>query len=102
MRDSEKEAVEEKRNRRIGEFLSSLDQGGGVGTLEEGVLTGLTVRLPTELEPSALLVVKAMGAGGAVVAFVGAYRLSEAILAWRARSGADKMKWREDVPWKER
>lgn len=102
MRDREAEEVEGRRHRRVGEFLEALIEGQGVGGLEGLVVTGFRVRLPTEEEPSCLLVVRAAAAGGDQIAFVGAYGICDAILAWRARSAACHMKWRDDVPWAER
>lgn len=102
MRDANKEAALERRHRRVGEFLESLGQIGGLGGLQEGALVDFRVRLPTEEEPAALLIVRAAGAEGRVIAFVGAYGVIDVLLAWRARSEVGRMKWREDVPWSER
>lgn len=102
MRDADREKAEARESVRIGEFVKAIDEGAWVSGLEEGVLTGFSVRLPTEIEPSTLLVLKADAEGVGFVAFVGAYSLGDALLAWRARAAAGKMKWRENVPWGER
>lgn len=99
MRDQEKEEAEAKRDRRVGEFLSSLAESGGTGSLEAGVLVSWRVRMPTEEDPGALLVVRADVETGPLVAFVGGYRVADVILAWRKRSLAGRMRWREDKPW---
>lgn len=102
MRDVEAEAAAEKVQANVGRYIKQLEQGGGLGGLEGGVLTGFTVRMPTEADPGVLVVVKASGAEGPVVAFVGAYTLERALLAWKARNQAGRMKWREDVPYEQR
>lgn len=102
MRDVDAEAAQEKREGRIGRFIQQLSEGGGLGGLEEGELRGLTIRFPTEEDPTALVVIRAAGAAGRRVAFIGAYRLGDALLAWRKRSQVGRMKWREDVPWEQR
>ncbi len=99
LRDQELEEREARRDRRVGEFLSSLAQGAGTGGLEGGVLVSWRVRMPTEEDPGALLVVRADVASGPFVAFVGGYRAADVVLAWRKRSLAGRMKWREDEPW---
>ena len=102
MRDSEAEEVQGRRHRRIGEFIDALGQGPGRGELLEGRLVTFRIRFSTEADPSTLLVVRCEAKDGPRIAFVGAYRAADAILAWRARSGAQGMKWREDVPWEQR
>lgn len=102
MRDVEQEAAVEKRDRRVGEFLAALGEGVGVGELPGGRIDGFRVRLPTEEDPGTLIIVRASSGSTKVVAFVGAYDLSSATLAWRARSRVGRMKWREDRPWKDR
>lgn len=102
VRDVEAEARRAKRHARIGEFVCALSQGAGTRGLAEGVLVSVKARFPTEEEPSTLLVVRARSEEGAVIAFVGAYSLGDALLAWRARVSAGSMKWREDVPWEQR
>lgn len=99
MRDIEAEAAEEKRAVSVGTFILQLTQGGGLGGLAGGVLKGFSVRMPTEEDPAVLLIVKAGSDKGPRVAFVGAYRLGDALLAWRARDRKGRMKWREDKPW---
>lgn len=96
------EERENRRCRRAGELLASIDDGVEVIGLDRGVLTGFRVRLPTEEEPSVLLLVRASDERGKHIAFVGAYGVVDALLAWRARRTGDGLKWREDVPWKER
>lgn len=102
MRNIEEEAQEERRAVSLGTFIGRLGTGGGVEGLAEGVLTGFTVRMPTEEEPSALLVVKARTEAGKWVAFVGAYSLVDCMMAWRARERGAGLRWREDKPWGER
>lgn len=99
MRNVEAEEREAKRHRRIGEFIDSLGEGQGLGSLEGGILRGWKVRLPTEEDPGALLIVQAENEVGAFVAFVGGYRVGDVILAWRKRGQSGRMKWREDRPW---
>ena len=99
MRDIEREEAEAKLHRRAGEFLAALGTGRGLGGLAEGQLRGFSVRLPTEEEPGALLVVRAEAEGDLWVAFIGAYRVVDAVIAWRKRDKDNKMKWREDQPW---
>lgn len=102
MRDADVEAGTLRANARIGEFMASLSEGRGVQGLPDGVLTGFRLRLPTEQEPSVLLVIRAESAEGRHIAFVGAFSVFDALLAWRSRCQGAAMKWREDVPWDER
>lgn len=102
MRDAKREETENARARRVGEVLGAVGTGQAAKGLEEGVVTGFRVRLPTEGEPSVLLIVRASAGSGKFIAFIGAYTVTDAILAWRARCLAGGMKWREDVPWDER
>lgn len=102
MRDAKKEAALQLRHERIGEFLEAVQEGRGAEGCEGGRVTGIRIRLPTEEDPSALVVVKVATETGSMIGFVGAYRVADAILAWRARCLAGTMKWREDVPWSER
>lgn len=102
MRDVNKEAKQGVRDRRIGEFVNSWGEESCVRGLEGGTLVDVRVRLPTEEDPSTLLVIRASGKQGKVVAFVGAFSVGDAVLAWRARCVAHTMKWRPDVPWKDR
>ena len=100
MRNAESEAVLGKRHARIGEFLDALGQGVGVRDLQEGRLISVRIRLPTEEEPSTLLVIRATAQRGGCVAFVGGFSVGDVVLAWRARMAGSGMKWREDKPWK--
>jgi hypothetical protein len=102
MRDAEREADEARRSRRIGEFIESLEGSKGSASIEGDRLVGFQMRMPTEEEPSALLIVRVASEKGRRIAFVGAFSAADAMLAWRARVKAGKMKWREDVPWAER
>lgn len=102
MRDVEREAAAERRSRRIGEFIESLSGDQDLRGLTKGRLVGFQVRMPAEEEPSALLIVRALAEEGRRIAFVGAFSVGDAILAWRAREGGKGMKWREDIPWAER
>lgn len=83
-------------------MIAAIGGGLGLGGLADGVLTGLSVRMPTEMEPGLLLVVRATTPNGKRIAFIGAYNLGDALLAWGKRSRAGRMKWREDLPWQER
>lgn len=102
MRDVKRETLEERRRERIGHVVESLAHGHGLGKLTDGHLTGFTVRMPTEEEPGALLVVRATDNDGKHIAFVGGYRVDDLFLAWEKRSQAGRMKWREDKPWQDR
>lgn len=102
MRDIEAEDAAARRHRRIGEFMDSLARGQGKGRLEGGDLISFRIRFSTEDEPSTLLIVRCVAAEGPRIAFVGAYQVGDALLAWRARSVSKTMRWREDVPWGER
>lgn len=102
MRNVDAEASDEKRYVRIGEFVDRLGGRAGVESLEGGVLKSVRVRFPTEEDPSALLIVRASAEEGERIAFIGAYGCGDAILAWRAKDKAGRMKWREDVPWEDR
>ena len=102
MRDAKLEGAAEKRARRIGEFLEGLGAGAGVDRDGDWSLTSFRVRLPTEIEPSCLLIVRASVGGAPRIAFIGAFTVGDALLAWRARVAAGGVKWREDVPWAER
>ena len=99
MRQVDAEAREEQRNRRVGEFVQALTQGRGATGVPGGRVTRITMRLPTEASPETLLVVKAIGDDGDVVAFVGGLDVVQALLTWRARDRKDGLKWREDKPW---
>ena len=102
MRDKEAEAREGRLNRRVGEWLAAVSTGRGAAGLEGGRVRQITMRLPTEEDPSTLLVVKAQNEVGSYVSFVGAYNLADALLAWRARCKNDRMRWRENRPWEDR
>lgn len=102
MRKIDAEARVNTANRRVGEFLQGLTEGRGAEGVEDGKVTRLTIRLPTEDQPEALLVVKAEGSGGAFVAFVGGLGVCQALLVWGAKDRAGGLRWREDVPWDER
>lgn len=99
MRRADAEARVDRANRRVGEFIQSLTEGRGAKGVPEGTVTRLTVRLPAVEEPEALLVVRAVGADGAVVAFVGGLDVTQAVLIWAARDAGFGLKWREDLPW---
>lgn len=102
VRDVDKEAAEARRARRIGEFIDGLGSGAGVRGLANGVLVGVKIRFPTEEDPSTLLSIRALDGDEALIGFVGAYCLGDAVLAWWARIHRGSMKWREDLPWNER
>lgn len=102
MRDGEAEEVEARRARRVGEFLAIVGTGRAAAPLEGGRVTAWRVRMPTEEEPSVLLVVRAVAGEEGHIAFIGAFSVTDALLAWRARATGSGMKWREDVPWGER
>lgn len=102
MRKIKSEADAERRAARVGAFLEALGDGLGVTGLEGGGLTSIQIRLPTEADPSVLLVLKATSGEGKRIAFVGALRISGAILAWRAKDAEGSLRWREDLPWSER
>lgn len=102
MRDIEEEAVQDRRCRRVGEFLDKLGRGMGAEGLANGVLTDIRIRLATEEEPSVLLIVRGWDERGKHIAFVGAFSVIDALLAWRAKREHKGLKWREDVPWSER
>ena len=99
MRQIKDEAELQKRHERIGEFVDALGNGIGVRTLEGGRLVSVKVRLPTEEEPAALLIVEAAGTKGEFVMFVGAFGVGDALLAWRAREQSGKCRWRVSLPW---
>jgi len=102
MRDAQSEEAAGRRCRRVGEWLERLGTGVAPVGLPEGRYDGFRVRLPSEEDPSTLLVVRASEKGAKWIAFVGAYTVADAFLAWRAREQAGSMRWREDVPWGER
>lgn len=102
MRAIDREAQWLKSMQRLGEFIDSLDQQAGRGVPEGTELTAFNVRFPTEARPEALLVLKSSGEKGSYVAFVGGLTVTQALLAWRAKYEANKVRWREDVPWSER
>lgn len=102
MRDAEREQGAERRARKIGDWIGAIEGGLPTAGLEGGKLTGLQVRFPTEEEPSTLLIIKASSEAGKHIAFVGAYNLGDALLAWLARAKGDRVRWREDVPWGQR
>lgn len=91
-----------KINRRVGELFDRVAQGGPVKGLEEGRLTRLQMRLPTETQPEALLIVKATSAQGDHIAFIGGLDIVQALLTWRAKVMGPGLPWREDIPWGER
>lgn len=99
MRNKDREAEQEKQNGRVGEFIESLRWGQGCRGLEGGIVTGLNIRMPTDANPEALVVVKVEAAGEAYVGFVGALTLHQALLTWRAKDGSGGLKWRVDEPW---
>lgn len=88
--------------RTLGAFLTGLDEGQGLTGLTGGKLTGMTIRMGTAQEPGVLVVVRACDPTRKVVGFVGALTLAQAVLMWRAKDAAAGLKWRDDVPWKER
>jgi hypothetical protein len=102
VRDVEREAIWDKRVRAVGEFIEAIGGGRGTTGLRGGSVTRITIRCPSREEPEALLVVKATGEDGDVVAFVGGLDVSTALLTWRAKDGSKGLKWRADKPWSER
>lgn len=102
MRDAREEAVQERRCRRVGEFLDAVGRGLDAVGLKNGTLTDIRIRLASEEEPSVLLIVRGYDEAGKHIAFIGAFSVVDALLAWRAKEGSKGMKWREDVPWSER
>ena len=102
MRDIDREAAQDKRCRRVGEFLEKMDNGLELVGLDGGVLTEVRLRLPTEEEPSTLLIVKGWDVNGRHIAFLGGFSVVAVLLAWRARRENKGMAWKEDVPWGER
>lgn len=102
MRDAAQEAKEERKCKRVGAFIRALREGAGVRSLPEGVLTSVKVRFPTEEEPSTLLVVRASSGEGPRIAFIGAYDVGDALLAWMKRDEGQRMRWRKDLPWEQR
>ena len=99
MRDGELEQVWTKRVSAIGEFMESIGKGRGVTGVPQGRVTRVTLRYPTEDRPEALVVVKVSGKDGDVVGFVGGLDVGTALLTWRAKDGAQGLKWRVDRPW---
>lgn len=102
VRDAKAEAGVDRRNSRIGAWLEAIMEGRGAEGLPEGTVTGISIRMPTEADPATLLIVRATGGTGKHIAFVGAYSVNDALLAWAAKCRKAGMKWREDVPWGER
>ena len=101
MRSIEGEGAVQKRWARVGEWLDALLAGHGRNPLEGVQLTEIRIRMPTEEDPMVLLIVKAAGATGKSIAFVGAGTPVQALLAWRKRDAGPGLKWREDKPWGE-
>lgn len=99
MRDQERERIWTRTTLRVGEFLRSLGEGVDRPGLPGGVMTGFVVRMPTEKRPDCLIVVRATGKEGRVVAFVGGLDLTQAILTWRAKYLGPGLKYREDRPY---
>lgn len=99
MRNGQAEEREARRHRRIGEWVQAVDEGRGVEGLANGSIRWWRIRLPTEAEPMALLVVKAEDEVGEWVAFVGAPSATGALLAWRARDEVAGLRWRVDKAW---
>lgn len=102
MRKLDAEERVNRRNRRTGEFIQALTEGRGAQGLQEGKVTGISVRLPTDESPEAFLVVKATGQDGDKVGFVGGLDLVQAILVWAAKDARGGLKWRKDVPYDQR
>lgn len=101
MRDAVDEERLAKANRRVGEWIMAVTQGAGARSIEGGEVTSWRVKMPTEVDPMVLLIVKASGVQGDYIGFIGAPNCSGALLAWKAREAADGMKWRVDRPWGE-
>lgn len=99
MRKVDAEARTNTRNRRVGEFLQALTEGRGAEGVAGGVVTRVTIRLPTTEQPGTLIVVKASGVDGDFVSFVGGLDVCQAVLVWAAQDGGPGSKWREDRPW---
>lgn len=102
MRNADREAVWNKTNRRIGEWVEVLDWERELKGLEGGVMDSVFIRLPSEDRPEALLVLKAHVGEQRYVSFAGALTVGQALLTWRAKAMGTGLKWREDVPWSER
>lgn len=102
MRKQELERAWEKRVQAIGEFVEALDNGRGCGGLEEGLITSVQAHLERPDEAGVLLVIKARTGQGKFISFVGGRTLAEAVLTWRQKDMARRMKWREDTPWSSR
>lgn len=102
MRKVDAEARVNTRNRRVGEFLQALTEQRGASGVAGGVVTKVTIRLPTEDAPEALLVIKVRSGEEDFVGFVGGLDICQAILVWAAKDQGPGLRWREDVPWGER
>jgi hypothetical protein len=99
MRNVDLEQRWQKRVAAIGQFIESIEEGHGARGIEEGRVTRITIRFPSEEEPEALVVVKASSPNGDAVGFVGGMDVGAAILTWRAKDARGGLKWREDKPW---
>ena len=99
MRSAEAEKRLAAVHRRVGELLDGIDQGMPLKGIEEGRVTRITLRLPTEESPEALLIVKAVVGEDKRIAFIGGLGIIQALLTWRAKEGGPGLKWRADVPW---
>lgn len=102
MRNADLEARAAKAHRRVGEWLEALLLGSGLEGLGDAELTEVRFKMPTEVDPMVLMVVKATDDIGDHIAFVGAPSVEAALLAWRARDGLKGLSWRDDVPWSQR
>jgi len=97
MRDSQREAQEDRRLQRIGVSVDWLDQAFAGPTRQGAEYRGLTVRPPKPGSAEFLLVIRGEDAeGGPLVAFHSATDLSSALegLAERLRNGS--LQWRVD------
>lgn len=99
MRNTDREAAWEKRVQRIGEWIEAIESGSGPKGLEDAKVVEVRCRLGAAGTGDTLLILKASGTAGEMVAFVGARNLAEAVLAWRQKESAGGLKWREDRPW---
>lgn len=102
MRDIDKEAQVEKRDRLVGEWLRAVEFGRGVGGLQDGTLTSVRIKMPRGDDPSALLILKGSDEDGDHVAFIGGTSIYTLMLKWRAQDGTGAVRWREDIPWSQR
>ncbi len=92
----------EKELRAAGIALHHLKRHAEGGNGSSPMLTEVRLKLDADEGTSVLMILKATGSEGSLVAFVGGADMVSVILSAAKKIVAGVLRWREDRPWSER